>query len=205
MEKTQAMLDLEIERTKHAADAEAAFAAVSNEQNPWRGAGKRLSELEKERGALRLKRIGEELLVNVSLYRQTSERLQQAKEAVENAERELAEVERSEIIVRYRRALEIARQNGFGHHFGCYSKWFESNRSATIGGRRHDETAGANWPEECVFNNESDRDAVRAWRAKQGALNQARQNVDNTARSLGALRAEHPELEAIDVPAKVPA
>ncbi len=203
MQKTEAMIELAIERASKCARAEVAFGAVSKERNPWKGSAKELAELEKEREASQIQREGEELLKRIAAYRDTylTIREHEASEAV--AQRELDEAEASTVVARYFTARERTRSASKGHHFETYSNYLFSTSTAHPVSRPQGGSPGEDWPEEWRFETESDRAALRRWKKAQVELASAGQRKQNARAKRDHMLREFPELAAVDL-AEVP-
>lgn len=162
-------LDLEIEKARLAANAEAAYDAANGREgpNPWANATRTLEDLERDRRQLDLKIQGEKLTKAVQELKRLDEELAKAQVQREAADRLLRERKEHESVKRYLGATSICMKLGWGHSWAAFFRpWYESGKPRYIAANEQAvffldsplaQDAGVQ------FDLERDRDAVRGY------------------------------------------
>jgi hypothetical protein len=195
-------LDLQIEKARLAANAEAAFDAANGREgpNPWANAKKALDDLEDDRRQLVLKHEGEKLNEAIRELRRLDQELEKAQAQREAADRALRERKEHETVQRYLGATSTCMKLGWGHSWTAFFRpWYESGKPRYMGANEQAvffldsplaQDAGVQ------FDLDGEREAVRRYVEAFDAANQAAITWSAHASHRADLLREHPELKA---------
>lgn len=193
-----AVIDFEVDQVSPLAKAELALDAIGYTNNPFTGNVAKLQQLEAQREQAALREHGERLAAALEQRAALRAEIVRLEDDQKRWTEQLADLEREPVVIKWRNAQTIANARGFGAHFQQYAGWYVSDRSEVSRASNYLYYPVDTWPEQCRFNNDSDRDVVRRFREAEHrakvvlppALFEAKRQIDQLA-------AAHPEIKSV--------
>ena len=188
------ILKSEIEHTQRNAAAEHAFEATGGTDNPWKGAGEKLTSLHIEYRQVELEIAGNALVARLERLRTLDKELAAAMETRTSADEAQRAASEHEAVGRWMRAGSIARALGCAYDLEAeFAPWYLSNKERYQGAPSCVDFFLKSTNPGLRFT-EADRPHIIRWHLAKGAAQAAIIHWSALAEQRSALLREHPEL-----------